>query len=139
MFIPLQPSFGDSPEQHYNYALRTRVLELEDELESEKSRADALDAELIKANKEVIRIQKWRIALIILLTVASIAAILYGNGYLNMDREYRFYHEHASIVTQNGNYYHRYGCEKVTADSFYILNTNYAESLGYKQCEHCWD
>lgn len=109
------------------------------EAEKEKARADALDAELIKANKELIRVQKWRIALIILLTITSIAAILYGNGYLNMEREYRFYHEHASIVTQNGNYYHRYGCEKVASDDLYILNTQYAESLGYKQCGYCWD
>ena len=133
MFIPSGEDFDydfeswHPPTRNYN------------EAEKEKARADALEVELIEANKKIIRVQNWRIAASIVAIIAMIVAMVYINRYGDMDGEYNFYHKHASIVTENGNYYHRFDCDKVTADGIYILNTEYAESLGYEPCKYCWD
>lgn len=109
------------------------------ELAKEKARADALEAELFKANNEILRVQKWRLATAILFFIACIIALVFAHNLMSIDDEYNFYHKHAAVVTENGSYYHRYDCEKIaSADGFYILNTRYAESLGYEPCKYCW-
>ena len=133
MFIPSGEDFDydfeswHPPTRNYN------------EAEKEKARADALEVELAKANNEILRVQKWRLATAILFVIASIAALICANKLANIESEYDFYHDGAAIVTENGNYYHRYNCDKVTADSYWIYNTEYAEWLGYEPCKYCWD
>lgn len=51
--------------------------------------------------------------------------------------EYDFYHDHACVVTDSGEKYHRYGCGSLNLDLFWIYNIEYARYLGYEPCSHC--
>lgn len=98
---------------------------------------------------EIAVLRNWRKFLAVLLIIAVLAWMCYFarcfNQEFRMERveeiesEYDFYHNGAAIVSENGSYYHRYGCEKFTADTYWIHNVEYAKWLGYKKCKYCWD
>lgn len=57
-----------------------------------------------------------------------------------MMEENNFYRRHACIVTESGEKYHRYGCQYLSdITSFWIYNTEAAESKGYEPCSNCYD
>lgn len=97
-------------------------------------------------------VQKWRIALAALLIIAGIAGFILLSDYKELQEEYNtlsdvydtvyedydFYRTYAVMVSEHGSYYHRHGCEKFKANSFWMYNIDAAESMGYKKCKYCW-
>ncbi len=53
--------------------------------------------------------------------------------------EYRFYHDNAVIVTENGSRYHRYGCSHTFGRTYWIYNIENAQYQGYTPCKDCWN
>lgn len=148
MFIPTHSTFEEkrSKAESNNYTPQDECRKLQDELRAERLRAAKLVDDFNEQLNECMRIQKWRIVLALLLILAVIVAWVYVGKYDTIQSkydaiqsEYDFYHNGAAIVTEDGNYYHRYNCDKVTADSYWIYNTEYAEWLGYEPCKYCWD
>lgn len=61
----------------------------------------------------------------------------YKNMKEEYEEQYRFYENHACIVTDSGSCYHRYGCYHLKHSSFYIYNIENAKYQGYTPCKDC--
>ena len=134
------------------YILKDEYEKLQKELDAERQRADSLANDYNNQIHATIRAQNWRIATTIVAIILIIVAWVYvgkydetqsdynklQSDYNTLYQEYDFYSTYAVMVSEHGSYYHKHGCEKFTADTFWIYNISAAEDMGYKRCKSCW-
>ena len=99
----------------------------------------------VKKPADARRYRRKNFLVIIIASIITISSLAFGLitmiSNLSLENEVEFYeNSSAFVVTNDSEYYHTYDCDRWSNQSFYVFNTNYAETvLGYKPCPYCHD